>query len=246
MKYIPITTTQNVVIECQPATIFERGVAQFLDTFLIVLLCVFIDFELYTRDLQRYLPMGIGVLFFLLNLGVMFGYHILSEYMWNGQSPGKRLLGLRVIRLDGQRTGLFESVIRAILLLVDFFFTSGTLGGLVIATSRLRQRLGDMAAGTVVVKAHPSAPVHLKEIEEITSREEMEFRYPQVVKFTEQDMLLVKEMYKRTQTNGNAAHQHLLHALARQLAEQLGLEEVPADARSFVRQVIREYIVLTR
>jgi uncharacterized RDD family membrane protein YckC len=77
------------------------------------------------------------------------GYFILFELLWNGQSPGKRKLGLRVVRAGGQPISLTASLVRNVLRIVDV----GLYVGIVIMLiDRRSRRLGDMAAGTLVVR----------------------------------------------------------------------------------------------
>jgi len=90
-------------------------------------------------------------LFFLLN----WGYFTLFEAFWNGQTPGKRIARIRVIQSSGRAIGLFESMARNLVRYVDqipFFYVVGIVA--VFATRR-HQRLGDLAAGTLVVRSRP-------------------------------------------------------------------------------------------
>ena len=83
---------------------------------------------------------------------VLAAYDILFEVLNSGRTPGKGLNGLRVVRTDGSPVGFFTSAVRNVLRLVDFL-PSGYLVGIVsILVSRRNQRLGDLAAGTLVVR----------------------------------------------------------------------------------------------
>ncbi|MBM2812570.1 MAG: hypothetical protein HW416_3329 [Chloroflexi bacterium] len=76
------------------------------------------------------------------------GYFILFEVMWNGQTPGKRWLGLRVVRADGQSINTTASLVRNLLRAVDSIMLIGVL---VMLIDRASRRLGDLAAGSLVV-----------------------------------------------------------------------------------------------
>jgi uncharacterized RDD family membrane protein YckC len=84
------------------------------------------------------------------------GYFIFFEWLWNGQTPGKRLLKLRVIREDGRPITLWEAIARNLLRIFDaipgFFFPVYSLGLISIFLSSRDQRFGDMFAGTVVIR----------------------------------------------------------------------------------------------
>ena len=79
-------------------------------------------------------------------------YFMLFELIWRGQTPGKRLGGLRVIKVGGQQIGFTESALRNILRLIDFLPALYTIGILFVFFTSRCQRIGDLAAGTIVVK----------------------------------------------------------------------------------------------
>ncbi len=84
------------------------------------------------------------------------GYFILFEWLWNGQTPGKRLLKLRVIREDGRPITLWEAIARNLLRICDavpgFVVPIYSIGLITIFLSSRDQRIGDIFAGTVVVR----------------------------------------------------------------------------------------------
>jgi uncharacterized RDD family membrane protein YckC len=84
------------------------------------------------------------------------GYFIFFEWLWNGQTPGKRLLKLRVIREDGRPITLWEAIARNLLRIFDavpgFVLPVYSVGLITIFLSSRDQRVGDMFAGTVVVR----------------------------------------------------------------------------------------------
>jgi len=84
------------------------------------------------------------------------GYFILFEWLWGGQTPGKRLLKLRVIREDGRPITLWEAIARNLLRIFDsvpgFFVPIYSVGLIVIFLSKRDQRVGDIFAGTVVIR----------------------------------------------------------------------------------------------
>jgi uncharacterized RDD family membrane protein YckC len=84
------------------------------------------------------------------------GYFIFFEWLWNGQTPGKKLLKLRVIREDGRPITLWEAIARNLLRIFDaipgFFLPIYSIGLVSIFKSSRDQRIGDMFAGTVVVR----------------------------------------------------------------------------------------------
>jgi hypothetical protein len=91
-------------------------------------------------------------------------YFTVFEAFWNGQTPGKRLGKLRVVTIDGQPIGMRESVIRNLVRTVDFLPTMYLVGLISILSSKRNQRIGDLAAATMVVQernVEPPAPLVL-------------------------------------------------------------------------------------
>ncbi len=94
----------------------------------------------------------VGASSLLAVLVITFGYDILFETLDSGRTPGKRAASIRVVRMGGQPVGFVSAAIRNLLRLVDmlpFFYAVGIIA---ILTSRHGQRVGDLAAGTVVVR----------------------------------------------------------------------------------------------
>ncbi len=87
---------------------------------------------------------------------LQWGYFALFEAFWNGQTPGKRLLRLRVIQQSGRPIGLFESMGRNLIRIIDMLPGFYLVGAVCIFATRRQQRLGDMVAGTLVVHSVPA------------------------------------------------------------------------------------------
>src|SRR5829696_3819881 len=98
---------------------------------------------------------SIALMIILLFL-IFAGYFIFFEWLWNGQTPGKRLLKLRVIREDGRPITLWEAMARNLLRIFDtfpgFIIPIYSIGLITIFMSRRDQRVGDVFAGTVVIR----------------------------------------------------------------------------------------------
>lgn len=88
----------------------------------------------------------------LLYFGVQIGYGVALEWLWNGRTLGKRVLGLRVVDALGLRLTFSQVLIRNLLRAVDSLPVFYLLGGIVCVFNSRLQRLGDLAAGTIVVR----------------------------------------------------------------------------------------------
>ena len=83
---------------------------------------------------------------------IAYAYDVLFETLSSGRTPGKRVAGIKVVRAGGQPVGLAASAVRNLLRLVDFLPGSYAIGVISILVSERNQRLGDMAAGTLVIR----------------------------------------------------------------------------------------------
>lgn len=102
---------------------------------------------------------GSGVsqaVFYLVFFVVVFGYYVIFETLNHGRTPGKAIGGLRVVQSGGQPVGFMSSALRTIVRLADGFiiltFFLVPVGMVSILATKKNQRLGDLAAGTVVIR----------------------------------------------------------------------------------------------
>ncbi|MBE2237288.1 MAG: RDD family protein [Caldilineaceae bacterium] len=162
-----IATPENVTFDFQIAGIGSRFIGALIDTFLIVLLLFLLNILLGVA-LSAVSENGGGVtdfaddpgwvtglviaLYALINFGLFWGYYLVFELGWQGQTPGKRLAGTRVVKLDGSGPGFLEVAIRNLVRLVDFLPVAYALGFVTMFFNRNVRRLGDFAAGTLVIR----------------------------------------------------------------------------------------------
>ena len=153
-EQLSIETPEQIDISFQKAGIGSRFYAALIDTLLLALL-VFIGFYVnrnFIMELGDTLGNWLGALGGILLFALFWSYYMVFEVTMNGQSPGKRALGLRVIKDGGYPIGFADSAIRNLVRVVDFlplFYGAGLLAMLITSDWK---RLGDLAAGTLVVK----------------------------------------------------------------------------------------------
>jgi uncharacterized RDD family membrane protein YckC len=248
MKSIEIRTTQNVTIEYELASARTRMIALGIDLLVVVILYLVLFLTLLNALGATITESGmaLAVISSILPLILFLVYQLLSEVLANGQSWGKRAMGIRVVRLDGREPGLSDYLLRTVFLLPDLILSLGVLGALLISTSANNQRLGDMTANTTVIRVRQHQRFKLSDILRIDTLAEYEPRYPAVRRLSERDMLLVKSVVSRYQAYGNAAHRQVVAELVEHLRRLLDIEEKPTDRIAFLNTLIRDYIVLTR
>jgi uncharacterized RDD family membrane protein YckC len=164
---LDIHTPENVAFGYQVAGIGSRFLASLLDTAIVALLQIVIvvvflltlnTLDQRSEKLAAWVYAALGIVAFLF----YWGYYVFFEMLWNGQTPGKRWVGLRVIRTDGTPITLSESFIRNLARLVDFLPAAYGVGIVSMFLDKQSRRLGDLAARTLVV--HDRAPVTLQSL----------------------------------------------------------------------------------
>jgi uncharacterized RDD family membrane protein YckC len=126
------------------------------------------------------------------------GYEIYFEVHNNGQTPGKKIAGIRVIREGGAPVDFTSSCIRNLLALVDFLPFFYLLGGLLVLLNVKGQRLGDMAAGTIVIRERSLdlLPKPTKEVEQLAS-ENLTFTAEQLAACAPGDRHILRSFFQR-------------------------------------------------
>jgi len=101
---------------------------------------------------------------FFLPVGLFVSYQLFSEILADGQSWGKKAMGIKVVRLDGQEPTLSDFLLRSVFHMVDTFTSFGIIAALLVSTSSKSQRLGDMTANTTVIRVKFSLRFRLEDI----------------------------------------------------------------------------------
>jgi uncharacterized RDD family membrane protein YckC len=166
---LDIQTPENIVFGYQIAGIGSRFLATLLDTVLVgllqlvVILVLVLILKAYDGSIfADRLSAWVIAIFGLITAVFYWGYYVFFEMLWNGQSPGKRWVGLRVIRSDGTPITLSESLIRNLARLVDFLPVAYGIGIITMFIDKQSRRLGDLAAGTLVVQDR--APISIQSL----------------------------------------------------------------------------------
>ena len=192
MNNLQINTTQNVNLNYTIVSIGERIVAFFIDAFILYLYSLLVniigDAIGYIYD-DGWTQRGLMALIFL---PAMF-YSLLMHIIFNGRTVGKMLLKMRVVKVDGSPVHWSNYLVRWMLRLVDIWLFVGSIGILSILFSEKRQRLGDAAAGTVVISTKNNTTVSHTILEEVEDTYVPQFT--NVTILTDKDIRLIKETF---------------------------------------------------
>lgn len=164
---------------------------------------------------------------------LVWGYYVLFEGLWRGRTPGKRSQGLRVVRLDGQPVTIGPILVRNILRIVDFIPGGYGVGVIAMILSRRSQRIGDMAAGTIVIRERPfPTPVPLV----LSSGHAHDL---DTASLTQRQYIIVRDFLQRRSSLDPRARA----AIATQLADVLrpSIGGGPSDNEMFLEAVVMSF-----
>jgi uncharacterized RDD family membrane protein YckC len=250
-----IDTPENIEFAYDIAGIGSRFLAAMIDTLLIGITqaIVILIFGLASTAIglgaADDLLAALGV---LLAFVILWGYYIAFELLWSGQSPGKRAIGLRVVREGGRPITFVSSAIRNLIRIIDFLPALYGIGVLVMFVDQRSRRLGDLAGGTLVVKERRNvtlasltasgtlAPPVLGPGETLPQP-----TLPNIGLLNDSDYNLVQEFLGRRAELGRDARARLGAQLAGGIQSRLGLPQ-GGDAERFLQFVVGEYQLLKR
>lgn len=239
MQTIEIQTTQNVNIEYPIASVGERIIAAIIDVLIMVgyffaVFFLFIWLLDATDGSAFYFPVAYGVIFFL----PLFFYHLLCETFLNGQSFGKKIMKMRVVKLDGSQAGIGSFFLRWILAPIDYFLY-GAVGIVTMIVNGNGQRLGDLAANTTVVKLR--AETKLDDTILRVTPTNYEVKFPQVSALSDKDVSLVKDVldlnYKKPDV---IVYTNILNKTKEAIEKKIGVSS-NLHPLSFLDTVLKDY-----
>lgn len=234
MQTISVQTTQNVSIQYPVASVGDRILAHLLDRIIligysIVVIAAFINLELEV--------MWVWLMF--LAVPWLF-YFLFFEIFMNGQTPGKRVMNIQVVRLDGTEPGIGDYILRWVFSLVDFYILSGAIAVVIVAANGRGQRLGDIVAGTSVVKLTAPREITANEVF-ITPENTYQPVFPQAIQLGARDIELIQRALE-------ANHQHAniqpMLMVSQKIKSHLGINSDMPDER-FLTTIVKDYNHLT-
>ena len=227
---VAIRTSQNVLVEYEPASIGDRILAALLD-YLAIFGWTLLVFGVPAR--LGMTPSPFYSAFVL--LPVVF-YDLLSEWLLNGRSVGKIAVGIRVVMLDGSQPGLGAYLLRWLLRIIEtVVFFGGVVPIVTVAANGKGQRLGDIAAGTTVVKLKP--PVSLDDVLIRPLPENYTVQFPDVRLLSDRDMGIVRQIVRQ----GDEA---ALWQTAEKIKQVTGIQS-DLPSYTFLETVINDYQFIT-
>lgn len=239
METIRVSTSQHVDIDYPVAGLGERIAARLIDWAVFLgLYLVFIVLGMFS-GLSGAFDSGPYLFFVLIGLylGSFVFYNLICEIFMNGQCVGKRVMKIKVISLDGGQASIGQYFIRWIFRLVDFWL-SAQMGGLIsVAVSENKQRIGDMVAGTTVIKTIPHT--HIDHIAFHPVEEAYNPVFSNASLLNDRDIELVHEVIATYYKTYNA---DLIYATAAKVAGILSVSKPEGmNEMEFLTTVLKDY-----
>lgn len=244
-----IDTPENITLEADVAGFGSRCMAAMID-YVFLLGGMLLVSCLFFRSISQIDSPGWSLAIFILVQFALFTfYHLVFEFSWNGQTPGKRLLGIRVVQANGMPLTTGGLLIRNFVRLFDFLPVFYGVGLIALFFTKYTQRLGDLAARTVVI--YERSGVTLRSIQEdysvryfyVAPGQELP-AYIDVGKLTDQDRRRIVDYLRRR--SEIIQREHIVVPLAQQIARTMEIDTVimllsPRTAEEFLEQVARAF-----
>lgn len=233
MERVRIDTTQNVKIDYQLATIWDRSIAWLIDLVIIIFWLIFIS---EMKDLTGAFRSESGnIMYILLMILPVAFYHLFMEIAFNGQSVGKLIMKIKVVRLDGSQPGIGNYLLRWMMRIVEFLLFMG-LALVSYLMSGRGQRLGDLFAGTTVIRKRRKYTLQdtiLYNLDETYNP-----KFPQVRNFSNRDIEIIKEGLRYSIKHRNYNTVFLLNE---QVSQAMGIENHGMPYAEFLKIVIQDF-----
>ena len=245
MSELSINTSQNVLINFKAASPGSRILANILDliikgTYLFmiyVVLFTMLSFDKITSKWDHWSVMALSMVLFL---PVAF-YSLVLESLLEGQTVGKRIMKIKIVKIDGYQASFGDHIIRWLFRLVDVTMSFGVVGLVSIIIGDKRQRLGDIASGTAVISLKNDITLKSTILENIG--DEYKPIYPLVIKLSDNDMRIIKEMFNKALAKDDFT---TIKKLVEKVETVTGIKNQSGNTRDFIRTVMKDYNFYTQ
>jgi uncharacterized RDD family membrane protein YckC len=245
MTQLSINTTQNVQISFTAATVGDRILAYLLDLLIkgaygIVIYGIFfyaLGINKLFQNMDQWSVMATIAIFGL----PMMLYSIVTESMLEGQTIGKKLMKIKVVKIDGYQASFAEYLMRWFFRIIDISLFSGVIALITVITSQKSQRLGDMVAGTSVITLKNNISISSTILEEIGT--EYVPIYPLVIKLSDNDMRIIKETFLKSKAKNDFV---TIAKLRDKIESVTGIKNQSGNDSDFVKTVLKDYNFYTQ
>lgn len=233
-QHLEVETPEHVVLDYELAGLGSRALAAIIDT--LILLGLLIASQVAFSAAGRGLGGFAWVALLLLQFALVWGYFTFFETFARGQTPGKRRLGIRVVHDTGHAVTFGAAAARNLLRLADFLPPPYLIGGLFVALHPRAKRLGDLVAGTVVVRDRPAeVPVAAASASPAPDGAEDLLGAPELA---DEEFRLLREFLERAPALPEATRTRIAAGLVARLAERFPARQ--GEDEIFLRRLLEE------
>lgn len=242
MSLIAINTSQNVNIDFNTASLGERMLAFLIDlvvkgAYLLVIYLVFFRIFNLGIVLDSLDSWSVAAVIICLTFPIHI-YTLVLESLMEGQTIGKKIVKIKVVKIEGFQASFGDYLMRWFFRLIDVFSNSGIVGIVSVIVSKNNQRLGDIAAGTAVISLKNKVTISHTIL--VNLQENYHPRFPQVISLTDNDVRIIKENYQKAILIDD---RQVISRLSTKIKEILRTEVDPTELteRMFIQVVIKDY-----
>ncbi|MDG3581666.1 RDD family protein [Galbibacter pacificus] len=245
MSELQINTTQNVNIMFTAASVGERILAYGIDFLIKIAYASTIGYVIFNvlglwdimKQMDQWSQAAIIIVFLL---PIIF-YTLIFESVLEGQTIGKKVVKIKVVKIDGYQASFPDYIVRWFFRIIDINMMSGIIGLVSIIISDKNQRLGDITAGTSVISLKDKVTIDHTILENL--KEDYKPTYPQVIKLSDNDARIIKETFERARL---ASDHKMMLKLKKKIVEVTGITPVHNETHTFVRIVLKDYNYYTQ
>lgn len=245
MDKIKIPTSFNIELEFELADVMRRFLGWLIDFFIQIAYLMIVSellesFLAGTKNTDNNLPFmyNLSSVEMLLFVPVLL-YHLMSELLMNGQSIGKKIVGVRVISESGSRPSVYQFLLRWLIRPFDvFFFLLPALISMLV--SKKTQRLGDLAAGTLVIKTRVKSSISNTVFFEL--EDSYQPRYTNVLRLSDRDMNIIKTILDTSRKQSNYS---LAERTSDKIRNALNITDYQ-DPVEFLETILKDYNYLSQ
>lgn len=238
MFKIPIKTTKNVQLFFTPASLGYRVLARLIDVIIQTGYVYFlIEFEfLELVDNSKLDYWGKLAIISLLVLPI-FLYPIVSEMFMSGQTFGKQILKIRVVKIDGYQPSFTDYIIRGMLALLEIYFIL-PLSIISIIITKKSQRIGDILSGTAVVSERKNMNLSHTILVESEQVYKPYFSHSEILLFSDKDVNLIKKYFLEAQ---KMKKYEVLEKISEKITKISQKQKNKLTCQEFIELFLRDY-----
>jgi uncharacterized RDD family membrane protein YckC len=234
---VKFVTPESVELEFTLAGIGSRALALIIDYHILGLMIALVltTWLTISYQIETFWKQIFGEKFYLWTTAITFliifavyaGYFVFFETLWQGQTPGKRIAKIRVVRDDGRPVGLQQTTLRALLRPFDEL---SFIGALLIIFNRKEKRLGDLVAGTIVIQTQTVTILEKQKLvlsESANSASNKILETADLSSMLPDDFAVIREYLVRRHIMSKKARATLASELTQQVQSIINLNNIP-------------------